>query len=768
MSHKFIKSALLITSSILATSSFGQDMQGGNNPNTTIATATVIDGSFSLSLKKQQVRLAALETDFNKVLGLSPDYTFVKTKERMDKRGISHASYQQYFQGIKIDGGIVLVHIKNGLVTSLNGTIATAADIAVKSVIAEDAALGIAKKELNVISTIKSYPVELVIAPSYENKRRSFVLAYKVRVDGKTADKRVLMYNVYVNAVNGNTFKKVSLVANEDVEGTANTIYNGTQTITSDSFDGGFRLRDNGRKIETYDVGGLFPFESDGEMYDNPKDFINDDASWEEKPTLTSFSLEEATETMMSGLGSEGILTGFVGVGDVVDFDDTELATSLDFRFDVAGASDLPVISRNQYVQITNPPYTAGFMNMATDFETLVDTTYTAIENDELGVHAWSDGKGNSGSYEVKEVAHPGMDAHWGMEKTHDYYNETFDRNSYDGEGAVVKNYINGLYMVGLFSGMPTQNNAAAYPDPYNVMVYGMGDGVQMAPVVGLDVMGHEFTHLVTSHNGNGGLDYEGESGALNEGFSDIFGTCIEFYTKGDDGNFDIGENVVLVNPFKLRSMSNPKSLGYPDTYLGDNWNPTTPVTPANDYGGVHINSSIANKWFYLLCQGGEGVNDNDYAYDVAAIGISKAEQIAYLTLTEYLTPTSQYLDAYNGSLEAATELYGEGSAEYNTVEKAWRAVGIPDNGPSSIDNNSVAARSVKLFPNPSTGRIIIDSKLEKNAEAQVYSIVGSHVMNTVVKPGQNDIDLSSLSKGIYMIKFAAGKDQFVQKIILK
>lgn len=765
MSQKFIKSALLVTSSFLAAQSFAQDVQSDNNHNAT-ATATVSNGSFSLSLRKQQVSLIALEADFNKVLGLTSDYSFTKVKERMDKRGVNHISYQQYYKGIKVDGGVVLVHVKNGLVASFNGIIATPAEIATKNLIAEETAYTIAKKELDVVSLLNSYPAELVITPYYQNKLRKYAFAYKLRIDGKLKGAGVAMYNVYVNADNGSVIKKVSLVNNEDVEGTAHTVYNGTRTITTDNFEGGYRLRDNARKIETYDAGGLFPFESDTEMFVDPRDLTNETTTWEEKPTLMSMSMDEASETFMTGMGSENIFTGIVGAGESMDFETIDLVTSPDFRFSVTSESDLPVVSKNQYVQITNPPYVAGFASLGWDFETLADTAYTIIEDATIGIHDWSDAKGNSGTYEIKEVAHPALDAHWGMGETHDYYSEIFGRNSYDGEGAVVKNYINGLYLISLFSGLPSQNNAAAYPDPYNAMVYGMGDGEYMGPVVGLDVMGHEFTHLVTNYNGHGGLDYEGESGALNESFSDIFGTCIEFYAKGDEGNFTIGEDVVLTEPFFMRSMSAPKVVGYPDTYLGEFWIETSSTI---DNGGVHINSSVPNKWFYLMCQGGEGVNDNDYAYNVTAIGMEKAEQIAYLTLTEYLSSSSaQFIDAYNGSLEAAAELFGEDSPEYTTVEKAWRAVGVPENDPSSINNNSVAAKSVKVYPNPSTGKIIIDSRLDKNAEANVYSIVGTHVMNTVVKPGANDIDLSGLSKGIYMIKFAAGKDQFVQKVILK
>ena len=131
-------------------------------------------------------------------------------------------------------------------------------------------------------------------------------------------------------------------------------------------------------------------------------------------------------------------------------------------------------------------------------------------------------------------------------------------------------------------------------------MYYGYGDGAYMNPVVSLDIMAHEFTHLVTSQNGNGGLDYLNESGALNESFSDIMAMGVKKYTYGST-NWTIGEDVMIAEPY-LRSMKNPKSAGQPDTYGKGTWLPST-STPNddNDKGGVHTNSGVQNFWFYRL-----------------------------------------------------------------------------------------------------------------------------------------------------------------------
>ncbi|MGK4567982.1 M4 family metallopeptidase [Flavobacterium sp. 3HN19-14] len=127
--------------------------------------------------------------------------------------------------------------------------------------------------------------------------------------------------------------------------------------------------------------------------------------------------------------------------------------------------------------------------------------------------------------------------------------------------------------------------------------------------------------------------------------------------------------------------MSNPNLGEQPDTYGGDYWADPNNIDDG-DEGGVHTNSGIQNLWFYLLSQGGTGTNDNGYNYNVAGIGITQAAQIAYRNLTTYITPNASYLDAYNGALQAATDLFGNTSSQYAAVQEAWFAVGV-GNGPA-------------------------------------------------------------------------------------
>ena len=156
----------------------------------------------------------------------------------------------------------------------------------------------------------------------------------------------------------------------------------------------------------------------------------------------------------------------------------------------------------------------------------------------------------------------------------------------------------------------------------------------------------------------------------MNESFSDIFGELTENYILGTQDWLVFGE------VGGIRSFSNPNSNTQPDSYLGTNWFNTTGCTPSagNDFCGVHTNSGVQNYWFYLLSAGGSGVNDFGEDFSVSGIGITSARYIAYRNLTVYLTSSSQYIDARQGALRSARDLYGACSNEEIQCGKAWFA----------------------------------------------------------------------------------------------
>ncbi|TNE78492.1 MAG: PKD domain-containing protein [Bacteroidetes bacterium] len=258
-------------------------------------------------------------------------------------------------------------------------------------------------------------------------------------------------------------------------------------------------------------------------------------------------------------------------------------------------------------------------------------------------------------------------DAHWGAEMTYHYFMDHFGRNSFDNQGASIISYVH----------YGNNYNNAFWNGYY--MTYGDGNGTTFTPLTCIDVCGHEIAHAVTTHTAN--LIYRNESGALNESFSDIFGNSIEFDTKSS-ASWKIGEEIVP-NGSGLRNMQFPKLKGDPDTYKGQYWYGGT-----GDNGGVHTNSGVQNFWYYLLCEGDTGTNDNGKFFDIDSLGQGKAQQIAYRNLSVYLSRFSDYADARYFSIVAARDLYGACSHEIAVVTNAWFACGV---GPA-FDSSVVTA----------------------------------------------------------------------------
>ncbi len=251
------------------------------------------------------------------------------------------------------------------------------------------------------------------------------------------------------------------------------------------------------------------------------------------------------------------------------------------------------------------------------------------------------------------------LDAHWGAEMTYDYWIQKHNRNSFDNSGAAIKSYVH--YDV-------------AYDNAYwngTVMTYGDGSDTYFDALTSLDVAAHEIGHAICTNTAN--LTYSNESGAMNEGFSDIWGACVEFFAAPEKSRWLIGEDIERRAGYvALRSMSDPKSTGQPDTYLGTNW-----ATGTADNGGVHTNSGVLNHWFYILSDGKTGTNDNGNAYSVTGLGIDIAAAIAYRTESVYLTANSPYSDARTFAIQSAEDLYGVGSNEVIQTTNAWYAVGV-------------------------------------------------------------------------------------------
>ncbi|MEU3450855.1 M4 family metallopeptidase [Streptomyces thermolilacinus] len=257
------------------------------------------------------------------------------------------------------------------------------------------------------------------------------------------------------------------------------------------------------------------------------------------------------------------------------------------------------------------------------------------------------------------------VDAHYGAALTWDFYKSELGRNGIAGDGKAAYSRVHyGNAYVNAF-----------WQDSCFCMTY--GDGANNAkPLTSIDVAGHEMTHGLTSRTA--GLRYSGESGGLNEATSDILGTSVEFHAgnPNDPGDYLIGEKIdIRGNGTPLRYMDKPSK----DGSSADFWSRSVARMD------VHHSSGVGNHFFYLLSEGSGAKTINGVAYDsptydgtpVTGIGRVKAYRIWYKALSVYMTSSTNYAGARTATLQAATDLYGANSAEYQAVAKAWAAVNV-------------------------------------------------------------------------------------------
>ncbi|OFE14203.1 metalloprotease [Humibacillus sp. DSM 29435] len=252
------------------------------------------------------------------------------------------------------------------------------------------------------------------------------------------------------------------------------------------------------------------------------------------------------------------------------------------------------------------------------------------------------------------DEAYDGLGATWTL------WSAAYDRDSLDGKGMPL---------------LATVHYGSNYDNAFwdgSQMVFGDGDGVIFERFTkSLDVIGHELAHGVTEHTA--GLLYQGQSGALNESISDVFGSLVKQYHLGQsaaDADWLIGAE--LLNPSvsgrALRDMLHP-GTAYDDSRLGKDPQPADLahyVQTTDDNGGVHINSGIPNRAFALaaVAIGGNAWGD--------------AGAIWYAVLTgDGIKADCDFATFADLTVAAAAAAHGDGSAQHTAVRAAWTTVGV-------------------------------------------------------------------------------------------
>jgi len=253
-----------------------------------------------------------------------------------------------------------------------------------------------------------------------------------------------------------------------------------------------------------------------------------------------------------------------------------------------------------------------------------------------------------------------------GIGLTRDFYQEVFQRNSIDGKGMRLDGYVH--------FGVRFNN---AFWDGEE-MVFGDGDGIKFGDLTGaVDVIGHELAHGVTDKTA--GLVYRNQPGALNESISDVFGSLVKQWSlkqSADEADWLIGADVFTpgIDADALRSMKAP-GQAFNNPLFGKDPQPDRmsrfvhlPDTEEGDSGGVHINSGIPNKAFFLTA-----VHIGGFAWEAAGLIWYESLRASH--------EEAQFQDFADTTYRKAGELFGVGSVEQSAVLAAWQEVEIRISG---------------------------------------------------------------------------------------
>lgn len=293
-------------------------------------------------------------------------------------------------------------------------------------------------------------------------------------------------------------------------------------------------------------------------------------------------------------------------------------------------------------------------------------TIYTDSDN------TWGDGLNYVGSNSTTSAngQTAAVEAMWGLRNTYDMMKNVLGWKSLDGKNTA--SYIGVHYL-------NAEDNA--YYDK-NCKCMKIGDGNTMFKQLGsIDVIGHEMGHGVT--DATSGLVYSGESGGLNEAFSDITGEMVETYAKAgatgttlsNTGNDWMTGKEISKTATPLRWLYKPSK----DGASKDAWSSTLgSLNP-------HYSSGPANRMFYFLAKGSSSSSTSDYyskyltkaPLAMVGIGSDKAYRIWFKAATTKFTSTTNYAKAQAACVQAATELYGASSKEVIAVKRAFAAINV-------------------------------------------------------------------------------------------
>jgi Zn-dependent metalloprotease len=352
----------------------------------------------------------------------------------------------------------------------------------------------------------------------------------------------------------------------------------------------------------------------------------------------------------------------------IVDARDGRVLEQWSRRPTAASAGTARTLYSGQVAITTNSLATGGY-ELRDPFRG--GATTLDASNSRTSGQVYTDADNLWGDHTATDKATAAVDAQYGAMVTWDYFRTAHGRTGIRGDGVAARSRVH--------YGLRYSN--AYWNDGCFCMTYGDGDGVNVGPLVALDIAGHEMSHGVNAATAN--LIYSGESGGLNEANSDILGTLVEFHAgnTSDTPDYLIGEEIFLAN---VSGSASQRGLRYMFKPSLDGRSPNC-WSPGIGSLDVHYSSGVANLFFYLLAEGTgakaySGVDHTPATCNgaqLAGIGRGKAGRIWYRALTVYFTSSTNSAGARAATIAAAKDLYGPTSPEQSAVAAAWNAVNV-------------------------------------------------------------------------------------------
>ena len=596
---------------------------------------------------------------------------FVMFNDETDDIGMRHQAYKQYCNGIPLENCILIVHSKDGYVKYVNGDILKSNVSIERKQISSKSEIKRLLKQKNV----EPQNIETTIIHVSTPEGEKFVQVYKVETELETQ---------YVDTESGDIIKVVPKIFSS-VNTTGQTKYSGLRPLKCDYINSRYYLKDSERNIRVCRTEMDFKNSTYGTRYD----FYSSVDTWSGN-YLTSVTVKSVKNSWWNATIGDTYPDIYITVTDAND----NLVYISDYKLDVGGARTFPVTFRiSDMVRI---PASGGYKIKVWDYDPVGENDLGfigSITDNSLGTKTW-----NNASWNVQMTCeitswHPALDIMWGLSSVYDYYKQVFNRNSFDNKGALIQGFLHSVsstsnikaegWQTTLFiNGDEGQyNNAYAHGKANDVtsayLHFGLGNELSDT-WVDLNTMSHEFTHLICKYRSLGDLEYSGESGALNESMADMMALSIEHYVKPESFNWRFCEDPLLEGGC-LRDFQNPQNglTPQPNTYgVGPYWANPNNINDG-DHGGVHSNSGVSNHWYYLLCDGGLGINDKNNSYNVSGIGIEKAQRIVFRALINYFPSQTTFTEARNLTIQSAKDLYPGDENVVKAVTDAWYAVGV-------------------------------------------------------------------------------------------